>query len=343
VKLRGLSPVLLATLALAGCGGTGDDRAPSASLDGTRNAAPASPVQAGVTAGRTGSATSATNLSQLAEIDPGGRIDPRATQQSSQRREGVGAGASCENVDLAPADANLDVIAAATLCLLNGERADRGLAPVTTNTKLASAAMSHTRDMVANSYFSHDAPNGSDVVDRVRATGYFDGADGWTVGENLAWGTGALATPRSIMQAWMDSTGHRENILRREFREIGFGVVTGNPRAADGQGATYTTAFGAANGVDPASNGGGGGSTAQPSPNTGTTGSNATDSATVPAIGRESGVNSATTTKARSLRACRSKQSRKARAAKTRAAKAKYRKAAKRCRGKASRKSSRRR
>src|SRR3954447_12608556 len=46
----------------------------------------------------------------------------------------------------------------------------------------------------------------------------------------------------------MNSQGHRENILRPEFREIGFGVVLGNPRATDGQGATYTTNFGAVSG-----------------------------------------------------------------------------------------------
>ena len=64
------------------------------------------------------------------------------------------------------------------------------------------------------------------------------------IGENLAWGTGALATPASIMQAWMNSPGHRENILDPEYREIGIGVVAGNPSTATGAGATYANAFG---------------------------------------------------------------------------------------------------
>jgi hypothetical protein len=68
------------------------------------------------------------------------------------------------------------------------------------------------------------------------------------LGENLAWGTGGLATPGAIMQAWMNSPGHRENILNPDFREVGIGVVAGNPAAADGYGATYATEFGAIEG-----------------------------------------------------------------------------------------------
>ena len=79
--------------------------------------------------------------------------------------------------------------------------------------------------MVANRYFDHQSRDGRDVVDRIRATGYIPSDRRWTVGENLAWGTGTLATPRNIVAAWMNSQGHRENILRAEFREIGFGEV----------------------------------------------------------------------------------------------------------------------
>ena len=66
---------------------------------------------------------------------------------------------------------------------------------------------------------------------------------GWALGENLAWGTGRLATPREIMRAWMDSPGHRANIVKRSYREIGIGVVTGVP-SDRGAGATYTADFG---------------------------------------------------------------------------------------------------
>jgi uncharacterized protein YkwD len=155
------------------------------------------------------------------------------------------AGATCADADLLPEGADPARIAASTLCLLNGERADAALRPLKENGRLAAAALAHAQDMVAGQYFSHVAPDGRDVVARVQPTGYLRSGSQWTVGENLAWGTGTLGTPRSIVAAWMRSPGHRDNILRASFREIGLGIVGGNPRARDGLGATYATVFGA--------------------------------------------------------------------------------------------------
>jgi hypothetical protein len=118
------------------------------------------------------------------------------------------------------------------------------LPPLTQDDKLAAAALEHSQDMVANHYFDHVSLDGRDVVDRIRASGYIPDDQAWTIGENLAWGTGTLATPRSIVLAWMNSQGHRENILRSAFKQIGFGVVPGNPNTTDLTGATYTTTFG---------------------------------------------------------------------------------------------------
>jgi hypothetical protein len=98
--------------------------------------------------------------------------------------------------------------------------------------------------MVARQYFSHDSLDGRTFIDRLRAAGYIPSDQRWLVGENLAWGTGSLATARSIVAAWMNSPGHRENILRPQFREIGLGIAPGNPAASDGAGATYATEFG---------------------------------------------------------------------------------------------------
>ena len=64
------------------------------------------------------------------------------------------------------------------------------------------------------------------------------------MGENLAWATGVESTPAGIMRDWMASPGHRANILRRSYRDVGVGVVIGVP--SDGTiGATYTADFGA--------------------------------------------------------------------------------------------------
>ena len=96
--------------------------------------------------------------------------------------------------------------------------------------------------MVKQQFFAHDTPSGRSVVDRIKPTGYIRG--NWSLGENIAWGSGALATPRAIVNGWMHSTGHRENILRTKFKDIGIGVKLGAPQRGLSGGATYVTDFG---------------------------------------------------------------------------------------------------
>ena len=98
--------------------------------------------------------------------------------------------------------------------------------------------------MVEHLYFSHDGRDGSQPAERIRASGYLSSGGGWRIGENLAWGTGELASPKAIMAAWMGSPGHRANILQPAYREIGFGVLAGNPSSRGGGGATFVTEFG---------------------------------------------------------------------------------------------------
>ncbi len=128
----------------------------------------------------------------------------------------------------------------ATLCLLNKERRAHGLRPLRLNHKLSVAARRHARSMAARNYFAH-----GNFVGRIRATRYFRGVRSWTVGENIAWGSWAFATPASINDGWMHSPKHRDNILSRRFREIGIGVAKGAPVGGQSLGATYATDFGA--------------------------------------------------------------------------------------------------
>ncbi len=94
--------------------------------------------------------------------------------------------------------------------------------------------------MASHNFFAH-----GDFVGRIRSARYLRGARGWTVGENIAWGSWDYATPASIVDGWMHSPGHRANILHRAFREIGVGVAIGAPSPVGGQpAATYTTDFG---------------------------------------------------------------------------------------------------
>src|SRR5687767_15149469 len=149
----------------------------------------------------------------------------------------------CANADVAPSGGNADVVRAAILCLHNRIRADRRLPLLKENARLRRAAVAHSSDMVSRGFFEHTTPNGVTMVDRIMASRYTSPRFGWALGENLAWGTGALATPRAIMKAWMESPGHRANVVKRAYREIGVGVVTGVP-SDRGAGATYTTDFG---------------------------------------------------------------------------------------------------
>ncbi|MEU3209270.1 CAP domain-containing protein, partial [Streptomyces cyaneofuscatus] len=118
------------------------------------------------------------------------------------------------------------------LQIVNTERAKEGCGPVTSNDLLATAAQRHSADMAAQDYFSHTSLDGRDPGDRITAAGYR-----WsTYGENIAKGQ---RTPADVMQAWMNSPGHRANILNCSFKEMGIGKVD------SGGGPVWTQKFGA--------------------------------------------------------------------------------------------------
>ena len=154
--------------------------------------------------------------------------------------------AACANADLMPGKANAAKVRHATLCLLNRQRRAHGEHKLVGSRRLRHAAARYARTMVRHRFFAHQAPTGSTPLSRIRHTHYLRGARFWTIGENLAWGTGVLATPRATVRAWMHSPEHRANILNRTYREIGIGIATGAPVRgfAASAGATYATDFG---------------------------------------------------------------------------------------------------
>ena len=157
---------------------------------------------------------------------------------------GLGSRSSgCDRASLQPTATNLTQLEAPIRCLLNAERRARGLGALRSDGRLRSAALRHSRDMVAARYFAHRSRSGSSPAARIRAAGWIPRRGRWIVGESIAWGSGSLATPAKIVRAWMASPGHRANILRRSFREVGVGVAHGVPSGAR-SGATYNTAFG---------------------------------------------------------------------------------------------------
>ena len=129
------------------------------------------------------------------------------------------------------------------LCLLNAERRARGLRPLRLNRRLSRAAAAHSRAMVRRRVFSHVAPGGVSLVDRLRRAHYFGRSRTWMVGENLGYGRGRYSAPLRQMRAWMRSSAHRANILEHRWREVGLGLAAGMPNGSR-RGATYTSDFG---------------------------------------------------------------------------------------------------
>ena len=147
--------------------------------------------------------------------------------------------ATCAGANADPEGASLTVVKHATLCLLNQERAQHGLKKLRANGRLSLASQRHSNDMTRRKYFEH-----GNFVGRIKAARYLRGYGSWSVGENIAWGSGDLATPNEIVKAWMNSPPHRHNILAAQFKEIGIGVTRGVPVREDYEGATYATDFG---------------------------------------------------------------------------------------------------
>jgi uncharacterized protein YkwD len=156
-------------------------------------------------------------------------------------------GAACHNVNLRPSAANIKLIRSAVFCLVNRERTSRGERALRPNSRLRRAAQGHSESMALGDYFNHVSPGGVTPLARMRAVGYISRRTrGYEVGENIAYGTLWLATPRSIVAAWMASPGHRANILDGRYRDTAIGVSTHLSNAlTHGQaGAMYTEDFG---------------------------------------------------------------------------------------------------
>ncbi len=179
----------------------------------------------------------------------GGSCRPRVRgrHHGAPRHGSPPASGACVNAQLQPSALNLELIRAATLCLVNRERTTRGEPALRPDGDLQRAAQAHSSDMASSDYFAHDSRNGATPLARILATGYiFSSQIGYAVGENIAWATLWLATPKAIVAGWMASPGHRANILDARFRDTGVGVSP-HPvgSLARGQsGAIYTQDFG---------------------------------------------------------------------------------------------------
>ena len=155
------------------------------------------------------------------------------------------AAAVCKGKAAEPGSISASRAEQAVFCLLNRQRAKRDVPRLHRHKQLDVPSREHSRYMVEHRCFDHQCPGEPDLADRIR--GYLS-REGRAWGENIAWGSGDLGSPRSVVRSWMRSEGHRRNILSRQYEHIGVGVVWGSPEGGDFPAGTYTTDFGARGG-----------------------------------------------------------------------------------------------
>src|SRR5438094_584361 len=123
-----------------------------------------------------------------------------------------------------PASAAQQRFEGSVLGEINAVRVEHGLPPLRVSSALRAAAQEHSLEMARDGYFGHESEDGTAFWKRIR--GYY-GARGyrlWSAGENLIWASPDLDADEAL-QIWLESPGHRENLLSRDFREIGLGAV----------------------------------------------------------------------------------------------------------------------
>ena len=128
----------------------------------------------------------------------------------------------------------------AILCLVNAERAKRGLSRLRRSRSLASGVRRHARDMSRRNYFAHRSPAGSSSRMRARRSGYRYAI----LAENLGFGARTWGTPAGIIRQWLQSPGHRRAMLDGRFRDLGVGAARGVPVRGVRGGTTVGAVFG---------------------------------------------------------------------------------------------------
>jgi uncharacterized protein YkwD len=157
------------------------------------------------------------------------------------------ASAGCANAQLRPNGRNATAIDAATLCLIDRVRATHGLRALRSNAQLGTVAASQVTSMLRWNYFADVRPSGQTPLALIVVTRYRAHSASISVGQNIAWASGAYATPEHVVADWMASPPHREIMLSGEFRDAGVAVMSALPSVlhAGRRGAVYAVEFGA--------------------------------------------------------------------------------------------------
>jgi hypothetical protein len=119
----------------------------------------------------------------------------------------------------------------------NIQRSQNGKSALTLNSKLASAAQAKANDMIAKNYWSHVSPDGTQPWQFMSSAGYVY----QSAGENLAYG---FDTSAAAVVGWMNSPGHRANILNGGYTEVGFGIANGSNYQSNGEQTVIVAMYG---------------------------------------------------------------------------------------------------
>ena len=127
-----------------------------------------------------------------------------------------------------------------TLELHNKTRKKHGLEELCVDPTLTKVARDHSKDMIKKGYFGHNSADGKASAKRLTDSSY-----NWSaMGENIAWGSGGYSNPESRFKAWMESKGHKVNILNGRYEEVGIGVASGELGEGSQEATFYTVDFG---------------------------------------------------------------------------------------------------
>lgn len=202
--------------AAAGAGSPAATTTPAQASPGPTASATGSPAPATPSAAQS-SASTEPETPKAEKVTPRPKPKPAGTTAGGSGGTG-GTGGSGGTGDSGTADSGTE---SAVLALVNKERAAAGCGPLATDSALTAAARAYSDTMARSGVMSHTGPDGSTMTSRVEAAGY-----GWSrLGENIARGQ---ADADAVMNSWMNSPGHRANILNCAFTEIGIGVHKGD-------------------------------------------------------------------------------------------------------------------
>lgn len=165
-------------------------------------------------------------ITQQIKQTPQTKQAPQATAAKPATTTAAPATTTAKTTAAAPASANFGAYEQQVVDLVNQERAAAGLPALKVNAKLAGVAEKKAEDLRDNNYFAHQSPTYGSPFDMMKQFGI----SYTSAGENIAKGQ---KTPADVMNGWMNSEGHRANILNASYTEIGVGYVT------DSNGTTY--------------------------------------------------------------------------------------------------------